>query len=85
MIWLWTEAEGNHAALCDCGDHLGLLEWWTTLVVAGDTGTAFSERRVGCPVAQWDMFLALLGAVLPRLSVHARTIARVPYPSAECV
>jgi len=61
-----------------------LLEWWTTLVVAGDTGTAFLGSQGDVWDAQWDMFLALLGAVVALLlgwRAHDRSIARVPYPS----
>lgn len=44
-----------------------LLEWWTTLVVASDVGQAFLGSQGDIWDAQWDMFLALLGAaaVLP--------------------
>jgi putative membrane protein len=62
-----------------------LLEWWTTLVVAGDTGSAFLGSQGDVWDAQWDMFLALLGAIVA-LSVgsraHDRFISRVPYPNA---
>jgi putative membrane protein len=60
-----------------------LLEWWTTLVVAGDTGTAFLGSQGDVWDAQWDMFLALLGAIFALLvgsRAHDRFIARVPYP-----
>jgi len=60
-----------------------LLEWWTTLVVAGDTGTAFLGSQGDVWDAQWDMFLALLGASFALLfgsGIHDRFIARVPYP-----
>ena len=61
-----------------------LLEWWTTLVVAGDTGTAFLGSQGDVWDAQWDMFLALLCAILALLfgsRAHDRFIARVPYPA----
>jgi len=61
-----------------------LLEWWTTLVVAGDTGTAFLGSQGDVWDAQWDMFLALVGAVVALLlgsRIHDRFIQRVPYPS----
>ncbi|HET7539303.1 MAG TPA: DUF2238 domain-containing protein [Polyangiaceae bacterium] len=60
-----------------------LLEWWTTLVVAGDTGTAFLGSQGDVWDAQWDMFLALLGASFALLlgtRAHDRSMARVPYP-----
>ncbi|MES1174834.1 MAG: DUF2238 domain-containing protein [Myxococcales bacterium] len=59
-----------------------LLEWWTTLVVAGDTGTAFLGSQGDVWDAQWDMFLALLGAIAALLigsRAHDRSIARVPF------
>ena len=62
-----------------------LLEWWTTLVVAGDTGTAFLGSQGDVWDAQWDMFLALLGAIFALLlgsRTHDRFVARVPYPPA---
>jgi len=61
-----------------------LLEWWTTLVVAGDTGSAFLGSQGDVWDAQWDMFLALLGASVALLlgtRVHDRFMARVPYPT----
>jgi len=61
-----------------------LLEWWTTLVVAGDTGIAFLGSQGDVWDAQWDMFLALVGASVALLvasRAHDRSIARVPYPS----
>ncbi|MDP3275502.1 MAG: DUF2238 domain-containing protein [Deltaproteobacteria bacterium] len=41
-----------------------LIEWWTTLVVAGDVGTAFLGSQGDVWDAQWDMFLVGVGAVL---------------------
>ena len=55
-----------------------LVEWWTTLVVAGDTGTAFLGSQGDVWDAQWDMFLALVGAAvaLPLLGrAHDRSMA----------
>ncbi|MBW2455363.1 MAG: DUF2238 domain-containing protein, partial [Deltaproteobacteria bacterium] len=57
-----------------------LLEWWVALVVASDTGTAFLGSQGDVWDAQWDMFLALIGAAvaLATLSkVHDRSMARV--------
>ncbi len=56
-----------------------LIEWWTTLVVAGDVGTAFLGSQGDVWDAQWDMFLALVGAAvsLALLSrAHDRSMAR---------
>ena len=58
-----------------------LLEWWVTLVVAGDVGTAFLGSQGDPWDAQWDIFLALIGAaiVLPVFgSTHDGSMARVP-------
>ncbi len=58
-----------------------LLEWWVTLVVASDTGTAFLGSQGDVWDAQWDMLLAQLGAMLalPLLSsAHDRSIAKIP-------
>lgn len=57
-----------------------LLEWWTTLVVAGDVGTAFLGSQGDVWDAQWDMFLAQVGAmlVLPLFGrQHDRSMAKV--------
>jgi len=58
-----------------------LLEWWVTLLVAGDVGQAFLGSQGDIWDAQWDMLLALIGAavVLPLLSrLHDRSMERVP-------
>ena len=57
-----------------------LLEWWTTLIVAGDVGTAFLGSQGDPWDAQWDMFLALVGAVVALATLsraHDRSMARV--------
>jgi putative membrane protein len=41
-----------------------LLEWWTTLFVAGDVGQAFLGSQGDIWDAQWDMFLVGVGAAL---------------------
>lgn len=58
-----------------------LLEWWITLLVASDIGTAFLGSQGDIWDAQWDMFLALVGAMLalPILSgLHDRSMDRLP-------
>jgi putative membrane protein len=58
-----------------------LLEWWVTLLVAGDVGQAFLGSQGDVWDAQWDMLLALVGAAvaLPLgSSAHDRSMARVP-------
>ena len=62
-----------------------LLEWWTALVAAPEVGTAFLGAQGDVWDAQWDMLLALLGAIasLALLGrVHDRSMARVPGPAA---
>lgn len=58
-----------------------LLEWWVALLVASDVGTAFLGTQGDVWDAQWDMFLALVGALvgLPLFGrLHSRSMARVP-------
>jgi putative membrane protein len=60
-----------------------LLEWWTTLIVASDVGQAFLGSQGDVWDAQWDMLLALVGAILSLLvasRLHDRSMARVPSP-----
>jgi putative membrane protein len=57
-----------------------LLEWWVALIVASDVGTAFLGSQGDIWDAQWDMFLALVGAmiVLPAFSRwHDRSMERL--------
>jgi putative membrane protein len=57
-----------------------LLEWWTTLVVASDIGEAFLGSQGDVWDAQWDMFLALVGAAISLTlfsRLHDRSMARV--------
>ncbi len=58
-----------------------LLEWWTALIVAPEIGIAFLGSQGDIWDAQWDMFLALAGAMvaLPLLSrMHDRSMAQLP-------
>jgi len=58
-----------------------LLEWWTALLAAPDVGVAFLGSQGDVWDAQWDMLLALIGALftLPLFSgVHDRSMANVP-------
>ncbi|MFZ5892390.1 MAG: DUF2238 domain-containing protein [Myxococcota bacterium] len=41
-----------------------LIEWWVTLIVAGNVGQAFLGSQGDPWDAQWDMFLALVGAAI---------------------
>lgn len=55
-----------------------LLEWWATLVVAPDVGVAFLGSQGDVWDAQWDMFLALVGAIIALAllgGAHDRSIA----------
>jgi putative membrane protein len=57
-----------------------LLEWWIAILVASDVGTAFLGSQGDIWDAQWDMFLALVGAgvVLPILSgFHDRSMSKL--------
>jgi putative membrane protein len=58
-----------------------LLEWWVTLLVASDVGQAFLGSQGDVWDAQWDMLLALLGALFSWLvasGLHDRSMAEVP-------
>ena len=44
-----------------------LLEWWTTLIVASDVGTAFLGTQGDVWDAQWDIFLAMVGSIIALL------------------
>lgn len=57
-----------------------LIEWWTTLVVAGDVGTAFLGSQGDPWDAQWDMFLVGVGSALSLVTlskVHDRSMAKL--------
>ena len=58
-----------------------LLEWWVTLLAASDVGQAFLGSQGDIWDAQWDMLLALIGALLalPLGSAwHESSMAHVP-------
>jgi len=57
-----------------------LLEWWVALFAAPDVGTAFLGSQGDIWDAQWDMFLALIGAVVAMplfFKLHDRSMARL--------
>ena len=63
-----------------------ILEWWATLVLAADTGQAFLGSQGDVWDAQWDMFLALVGAAvaLPVLgSLQDRQMAALGVSAGE--
>ncbi|HEY6078238.1 MAG TPA: DUF2238 domain-containing protein [Polyangiaceae bacterium] len=58
-----------------------LLEWWTVLLTASDVGIAFLGSQGDIWDAQWDMLLALLGALVavPLLGpFQDRSMSKVP-------
>lgn len=58
-----------------------LLEWWIALMVAPDVGQSFLAMQGDPWDTQWDMFLALAGAmvVLPLFArLHDRSMEKVP-------
>jgi putative membrane protein len=57
-----------------------LLEWWVALLSSPETGNAFLATQGDIWDTQWDMFLALVGAVvaLPLLSrLHDRSMRKL--------
>jgi putative membrane protein len=57
-----------------------LVEWWTA-VATGEAATAFLGTQGDPWDTQWDMFLALLGALTAQLTVaraHDRQLERLP-------
>jgi putative membrane protein len=60
-----------------------LLEWWTAVLTAPEVGTAFLGSQGDVWDAQWDMLLALVGALvtLPlTAAAQARSMLKVPDP-----
>ena len=56
-----------------------MIEWWTA-VLAGASSTAFLGTQGDVWDTQWDMFLALIGAVSALLVLsraHDRQLARL--------
>jgi putative membrane protein len=61
-----------------------LVEWWTA-VATGEAATAFLGTQGDPWDTQWDMFLALLGALTAQLALgraHDRQLESLPRPSA---
>lgn len=57
-----------------------MIEWWTA-VLTGEGATAFLGTQGDPWDTQWDMFLALSGAVIAQLGlrgIHDRQLARIP-------
>jgi len=60
-----------------------LIEWWVALLTAPGVGQAFLGTQGDPWDTQWDMFLALVGAVLSLALLHGlhdRSMTRVPVP-----
>jgi putative membrane protein len=58
-----------------------ILEWWTTLIVAGDLGQAFLGSQGDVWDAQWDMLFVGIGGVVALVffsRLHDRSMAKVP-------
>ena len=56
------------------------IEWWATYLVAADVGQAFLGSQGDIWDAQWDMFLAMVGAMIALLffsKLHDRSMAAV--------
>ncbi|MFO0563458.1 MAG: DUF2238 domain-containing protein [Polyangiales bacterium] len=54
-----------------------LIEWWTTLIVAGDVGQAFLGSQGDVWDAQWDMFFVGIGgavALATMTGLHQRSM-----------
>jgi putative membrane protein len=70
------------AVILAIGAFWELIEWWTTLIVASDVGDAFLGSQGDVWDAQWDMFLALVGAAISLSTmswVHDRSMRKVPF------
>ena len=60
-----------------------MLEWWTALI-AGASAESFLATQGDVWDTQWDMFLALIGAITAQLTLaraHDRSMARLPSPT----
>jgi len=60
-----------------------LIEWWTTLVVAGDVGQAFLGSQGDIWDAQWDMFFVGIGGAVALVffsGLHRRSMAKLTVP-----
>jgi putative membrane protein len=57
-----------------------LFEWWYAVIAGGESATDFLGSQGDVWDAQWDMFLALIGAVSAQLMLarlHDRALARL--------
>ncbi|MBI2000166.1 MAG: DUF2238 domain-containing protein [candidate division NC10 bacterium] len=63
-----------------------LVEWWAALLTSPETGTAFLGTQGDVWDTQWDMTLALVGAILSQLSLgrlHDIQLNRLATPSPQ--
>jgi putative membrane protein len=63
-----------------------LIEWWAALLTSPDTGTAFLGTQGDIWDTQWDMTLALVGAIISQLflgRLHDTQLHRLGSPSAQ--
>ncbi|MCU0759393.1 MAG: DUF2238 domain-containing protein [Steroidobacteraceae bacterium] len=74
--WLFTIVAGMCLAISACYE---FLEWWTALI-GGGSAEAFLGTQGDVWDTQWDMFLALCGAISAQLllgGLHDRGLARL--------
>jgi putative membrane protein len=74
--WLFVLVTATCLAFSACYE---FIEWWTA-VLTGDSATAFLGTQGDPWDTQWDMFLALVGAITAQLTlqrVHDRQLERV--------
>jgi len=74
--WLFTIVAGMCLAISACYE---FLEWWSALI-GGGSAEAFLGTQGDVWDTQWDMFMALVGAISAQLllaRVHDRALARL--------
>ena len=75
--WLFVLVTAFCLAVSACYE---FVEWWAALI-GGESAEAFLGTQGDVWDTQWDMFLALIGAVVAQLTlsrVHGRQLARLP-------
>ena len=75
--WLFVLVTAFCLAVSACYE---FVEWWAALL-GGESAEAFLGTQGDVWDTQWDMFLALIGAVVAQLTlsrVHDRQLARLP-------
>ena len=80
--WLFFLVTAVCLAVSACYE---FIEWWAALL-GGESAEAFLGTQGDIWDTQWDMFLALLGALAAQLTlggVHDRALKRLPAPSTE--